>query len=53
MTHAAMLKEISRNVNQSVGRNLIVHYTFKRLRAKHSLATIERHWDRIVSIITR
>lgn len=29
------------------------HVAFKRLRSKFRLDTIERHWDRIVAILSR
>ena len=29
------------------------HFTFKRLRNKFSLRTIERHWNRIATIVER
>lgn len=31
--------------------NSAIHLTYKRLSARFDIATLERHWDRIVEIV--
>jgi hypothetical protein len=54
MTYAQMTSQARRTQSRALCKGPSrVHLTFKRLSRRFKIETLERHWDRIISIITR